>query len=185
MITGGKADTKLPSDSDGVVACLLPFLKTKTTSVTLTRSTGTVVELVPTVLTLSSTSYFTRKESSTEARTTTRTESSLTQTGGNKWVATSENDGGLTSAPTASATESAEASNSVADSSVVTSTVTSALTGVVTPESSQDKPLEPTDDGGIFISAASGTCAPLKTVLVTVVSTLTVTNTIAPGCTPM
>ncbi|KAI8691496.1 hypothetical protein NCS56_00142500 [Fusarium sp. Ph1] len=57
VISGGRADSSIPSEADGEVGCLVETFRTKTTLATVTRSSRTFVETVPTVFVASSTSF--------------------------------------------------------------------------------------------------------------------------------
>ncbi|KAF5701676.1 hypothetical protein FGLOB1_10037 [Fusarium globosum] len=76
VIFGGSADLSIASESTGDVGCLMETAVTRTAPITITRSSATFVEMAPTVVVTSTTSFL-RK---TKDRTTFETHHTRTKT---------------------------------------------------------------------------------------------------------
>ncbi|RSL64915.1 hypothetical protein CEP53_003872 [Fusarium sp. AF-6] len=157
VISGGRADSSIPSEADGQVGCLVETFETRTTLATITRSSRTFVETVPTVLVTSSTSFL-------SAPVETKTQ---------------------TSGPPD--TESSEPANSTGPStSDGSSTTSSAVETLEVPrEEAKTTSTERQSTGdGVFESTASKMSTTLVPALTaSIVSTLTVYHTVTAKCT--
>ncbi|KAM5353333.1 hypothetical protein ACJZ2D_016765 [Fusarium nematophilum] len=159
VIFSGSADSSIPSDPTGQVGCLVETFETKTTLVTVTRSSSTFVETAPTVLVTSSTSFLSTLTETTEKLGTTDT----TTTKAVKRIDTDASDGTTLETPT-----------------TLTSTIALAAETTVAAETTEP---EPTGDG-VFVSTASRTSTTLVPVITaSIVSTLTVYHTVTARCT--
>ncbi|KAM0554142.1 hypothetical protein ACHAPJ_006941 [Fusarium lateritium] len=184
----------MPAVNSGVVGCVSEMLRTKTITAMVTRSTGTVVETFPTIVTTSTTSYFSSTENTAAA---TVLDTALPETTQPSWTNTSWRTGvddespisrdttgpatpvvgGATSATTTSdATTTDSPTSGMAAISVTTAPKDDTRSGSPDPET--------TDDKGVFLNHGSRTTASLATILtLSIASTLTVTRTVNAECT--
>ncbi|KAF4957160.1 hypothetical protein FSARC_11369 [Fusarium sarcochroum] len=194
VISGGDADTSVPALNTGLVGCVSEILRTDTTTATVTRSTGTVVETFPTVVTMSTTSYV---SSTGSTAPTVVSETTLSETIQSSWTDTLRQTGGDVESgestdTTDPATPFARQTTPTTTTSDVTTinSLTSGVTTIPTTTASRDDTRfgspdpETTDGKGVFLSHAPRTTVPLATILtLSLMSTFTVTKTVDAECT--
>ncbi|KAF4468239.1 hypothetical protein FALBO_4858 [Fusarium albosuccineum] len=201
VIYGGDADSSIPSDNTGRVGCLVERMETRTTLVTVTRSSTTLVETAPTVVVTSSTSYLpTVDDQTTSAEsefsgTETETKPELTTKAAKR---TDTNDSDETTAlPQATETETAttktaEPTGTDISDELTSETQTSTAPAVATlgtdevpkGEAQDTTNFTPTGDG-VFVSTAPKTYTTtlVPAVTASIISTLTVIHTVTAKCT--
>ncbi|KAM6529634.1 hypothetical protein FALCPG4_007764 [Fusarium falciforme] len=163
VISGGRADSSIPSEADGQVGCLVETFETKTTLATVTRSSRTFVETVPTVLVTSSTSFL-------SAPIETKTQSSGPPD-------TDSTEPAKSTGPSTSDGSSATSGSSTASSAVETLEVPREEAKTTSTE-------RQTTGDGVFESTASKMSTTLVPALTaSIVSTLTVYHTVTAKCT--
>ncbi|UPK92681.1 hypothetical protein LCI18_003616 [Fusarium solani-melongenae] len=163
VISGGRADSSIPSEADGQVGCLVETFETKTTLATVTRSSRTFVETVPTVLVTSSTSFL-------SAPIETKTQSSGPPD-------TDSTEPAKSTGPSTSDGSSAASGSSTASSAVETLEVPREEAKTTSTE-------RQTTGDGVFESTASKMSTTLVPALTaSIVSTLTVYHTVTAKCT--
>ncbi|KAG4278823.1 hypothetical protein FPRO04_06144 [Fusarium proliferatum] len=114
VISGGDADMSSPAMYTGIVGCVSEMLQTRTTTATITHSTETIVETIPTIFTTSITSYL------SQANSDKTTPVSLTDgESGTQAIVTSHatTETGKTSFPDATTTGTSETDATIAETS--------------------------------------------------------------------
>ncbi|KAF4448269.1 hypothetical protein F53441_8303 [Fusarium austroafricanum] len=205
VIFGGSADMSISSELAGDIGCLVESVQTKTAPITVTRSSRTFVEMAPTVVVTSTTSFL-RK---TRDQTTTKTWRTETKTSADPIE--SETEGNLRSTDTA---ESLDATTSGGTYTVETLTATTpggtdttetfattsgstglgttdpttaqtsaATLGLDLPQKAVETAVRHTDDD-VFMSDATKMTVPLlPAVTASIISTLTIIHTVTASCT--
>jgi hypothetical protein len=166
----------------GEVGCLVEVIQTRTASATVTRSSKTFVEVEPTVVVTTTTSFQRRIEDQTAMstwRTKTRPHTDTTDTADSTDIESVKTE---TSSPRSATTTviSATEVRKTDEDPTKTSAITLALE--VTQEASETTSM-PTDDG-VFVSNANKTpISIIPAVTASIISTLTVYRTVTARCT--
>ncbi|KAF4340638.1 hypothetical protein FBEOM_5422 [Fusarium beomiforme] len=180
VIFGGTADLAISSESTGDVGCFMETAETRTAPITVTRSSSTFVEMAPTVVVTSTTSFLrkTRNHTTfmtrrTETKTTTGSIESETSGVPSTNLYTTDTDLSTTTR------DSTKATSANSD----TTQVTSPTVALEVPQTAAETTMKPTDDG-IFMSDATKPTIPiLPAVTASIISTLTVIHTVTAKCT--
>ncbi|KAH7131180.1 hypothetical protein EDB81DRAFT_906164 [Dactylonectria macrodidyma] len=190
VISGGLADVSIPLDNEGLVGCLLEDLQTRTTLVTLTRSSGTFVETAPTVLTTSTTSFLsattnTVDKDKTESPSTNIEAFSTTKTR----TKTTKTKTGQASTPEAETRtlKHPETINTISRTSTLPGHTVDATEGAVDSASASTAVSTSTStrsdsEDDVSVSSASRTTMSLSAVKVSILSTLTIIQTVTARC---
>ncbi|KAK2679054.1 hypothetical protein RAB80_004235 [Fusarium oxysporum f. sp. vasinfectum] len=203
---GGSADLSIASESTGDVGCLMETAVTRTAPITITRSSATFVEMAPTVVVTSTTSFL-RK---TKDRTTFRTRRTGTKTkpgfddletsGVPSSDIESTATGFSTTIPSGDIQSTATSLGTTTNDSKEPTTTNGVSTGPASsgsdtfptssptlalkvPQDAAETTIKPTDDGVFMSDATKPTIPILPAVTASIISTLTVIHTVTAKCT--
>uniref|UniRef100_A0A0D2YEM0 Uncharacterized protein n=1 Tax=Fusarium oxysporum (strain Fo5176) TaxID=660025 RepID=A0A0D2YEM0_FUSOF len=206
VIFGGSADLSIASESTGDVGCLMETAVTRTAPITITRSSATFVEMAPTVVVTSTTSFLRKTKDQTTFRTRrtgTKTEPGFdnSETSG---VPSSDIEstatGFSTTIPSSDIQSTATGLGTTTNDSKEPATTNGVSTGPAStgsdtfptssptlalkvPQDAAETTIKPTDDGVFMSDATKPTIPILPAVTASIISTLTVIHTVTAKCT--
>ncbi|KAF6516130.1 hypothetical protein HZS61_004871 [Fusarium oxysporum f. sp. conglutinans] len=190
VIFGGSADLSIASESTGDVGCLMETAVTRTAPITITRSSATFVEMAPTVVVTSTTSFLRKTKDQTTFRTRrtgTKTEPGFdnSETSG---VPSSDIESTATGlGTTTNDSKEPATTNGVSTGPASTGSDTfptsSPTLALKVPQDAAETTIKPTDDGVFMSDATKPTIPILPAVTASIISTLTVIHTVTAKCT--
>ncbi|EGU78857.1 hypothetical protein FOXB_10630 [Fusarium oxysporum f. sp. conglutinans Fo5176] len=180
VIFGGSADLSIASESTGDVGCLMETAVTRTAPITITRSSATFVEMAPTVVVTSTTSFLRKTKDQTTFRTRrtgTKTEPGFdnSETSG---VPSSDIESTATGlGTTTNDSKEPATTNGVSTGPASTGSDTfptsSPTLALKVPQDAAETTIKPTDDGVFMSDATKPTIPILPAVTASIISTLT------------
>ncbi|KLO99135.1 Uncharacterized protein Y057_5063 [Fusarium fujikuroi] len=199
VIFGGSADLSIASESTGDVGCLMETAVTRTAPITITRSSATFVEMAPTVVVTSTTSFLRKTKNRTtfethHTRTKTKPGFDESETSGVPYSDIESTATGLsTTIPSSDIPSTATGLGTTTNDSKEPSTTNDIRTGPVStdsdtfpissptlalevPQNAAETTIKPTDDGVFMSDATKPTIPILPAVTASIISTLTLSD---------